>query len=119
MGIVTSSKMRSVEEKGWVIDTATGVAPMESVESPSFVMLADQAENVNAAKLFIRWMCGEADGRGEGYRKFAVRGSWSVRSDQLPVEGNRPYSEIALWPLDMQYNYGITRDINDFWISLQ
>ncbi len=118
-GIVTSSKMRSVEDKGWVMEVATDVSPMESVDAPAFVMLADQAEHVNAAKLFMRWMCGEADGKGEGYKKFAVRGCWSVRSDQPPVAGNKPYAEIPLWPLDMEYNYSLTRDMNDFWISLQ
>lgn len=119
IGIVTSSKMRSVEEKGWVMDVATGISPIESVDAPAFVMLADQAEHVNAAKLFMRWMCGEADGKGEGYKKFAVRGCWSVRSDQPPVAGNKPYAEIPLWPLDMEYNYSLSRDMNDFWISLQ
>lgn len=119
IGIVASSKMRSVEDKGWVMECCTGLAPAEAVDSPAFALLADQSEHVNAAKLFMRWMCGEADGKGEGYSKFAVRGSWSVRSDQLPVEPNKPYAEINLWPLDVEYAYQLSRDVNDFWISLQ
>lgn len=119
IGIVTSSKLRSVKDKGWVMDCCTGVAPAEAVDSPAFALLADQSEHVNAAKLFIRWMCGEADGQGEGYSKFAVRGCWSVRSDQMPVEPNLPYAEINLWPLDVEYAYQLSRDVNDYWISLQ
>ena len=44
-------------------------------------MIAGGAKNINSAKLFIRWILGEADGNGEGGKPFLQEGAWPSRTD--------------------------------------
>lgn len=117
-GIVTSSKLRTVVSDGLAMDATNDITPAVSVNSPAFVFIADQSEHVNAAKLLIRWISGEADGDAQGFKKFVSRGCWSVRKDQPPFKGNLPYSDIKLWELDLDKNYEMVQEINDFWFSI-
>ena len=62
------------------------------------------ARNVNAAKLFIRWILGEADGKGEGYKPYFKSGAWSMRTD-VADESIIPMESLKLWNLDSDYVY--------------
>ena len=67
-------------------------------------MIAGGSKNINSAKLFIRWLFGEADGHGEGYAPYLQSGAWTVRSDVRDDTGVR-IEELNLLRLDYSYLY--------------
>lgn len=79
-GIMVSSKMR-MAEVGYSMQPIYYLNPFSGCRSSFSVMLAKGALNVNSAKLFIHFLLGEEDGKGEGSKPFFTEGTWSVRTD--------------------------------------
>ena len=80
IGLLNASKLR-LNDKGYTLENITDMKPFAGVINPANIMIAGGAENVNSAKLFIRWMLGETDGTGEGYTPFLGVGAWPARGD--------------------------------------
>ncbi len=80
VGIVISSKMRH-NDIGYNLEPMQGLAPFDGVFAPNSISIAGGSHNVNGAKLFIRWVLGEADGAGAGIEPFLQKGAFSVRGD--------------------------------------
>ncbi|MGN7310978.1 ABC transporter substrate-binding protein [Alkalicoccobacillus gibsonii] len=118
VGITTSSKSRHIEEQGYTAEFLYDVKPKMSVAGTSYLYMANNAEHTAAAKLLIRWMAGEADGQGEGFRPYNVPGSWSTRTD-VSVEGQRPSSDLSLWPYDGKFLYDHSNDVRNFILANQ
>lgn len=115
-GIATSSKMRKASDS-IMINVAEELYPRLGVADPAYLYIADQAENVNAAKLLLRWVGGEADGTGPGFNSFHVRGSWPSRADVAPKE-TQLLETLDLWDVDLMYNYTTLEDVRNFWMTL-
>ncbi|GAA4830264.1 ABC transporter substrate-binding protein [Paenibacillus vulneris] len=118
IGIGASSKLRDVVEKNLNIAATYDVKPRISVVGPSYLYVADKAPNVNAAKLMIRWMAGEADGKSDGFKPFNVMGSWSTRTDngrtdQLPID------KLHVWDYDSDFFYKNYVKFREFWLKMQ
>lgn len=99
--ITISSKLRRVDI-GYTIAPAYGLAPADGVFTPAAISIVGGAKNVNAAKLFIRFTLGEADGQGDGYKPFLKNGAWSMRTNAVsktPI----PLSDVNFWALDTDY----------------
>lgn len=79
-GIMVSSKLR-MADVGYSMKPIYNMKPFSGCRSSFSVMLAKGAPNVNTAKLFIHFILGEEDGKGEGSKPFISEGTWSVRSD--------------------------------------
>lgn len=118
IGISTSSKSRNIVDKGFKMAFAYDVAPKMSVAATSYLYVADQASNPSAAKLLIRWMAGEADGKAEGFRPYNVLGSWSTRTDISQPE-QRTTDELNLWSYDGAFLYQNTQKVIDFVLANQ
>ena len=67
--LLNASKLK-LAERGYMMQSITDMEPFAGVINPADIMITGEAENINSAKLFIRWMLGEADGIGEGYTPF-------------------------------------------------
>ena len=101
LGIMISSKQR-LEAVGYHMQPINRLNPFCGVYASTSVMIAGGAKNINSAKLFIRWLLGEADGTGEGYKPYQTAGTWSPRID-IPDGNDIPQSEMdLLWP-DMNF----------------
>lgn len=116
IGIMISSKFR-YRDLGYHIMPVTRLAPFSAVYTPNSISLAGGAESINAAKLFIRYMLGETDGRAEGAEAFSTEGSWSVRTD-MPDGSSIPMEEIDIIPMDEAYLYENRDRITAFFGSL-
>ena len=116
-GIATSSKMRKASDK-LLINVAEDMSPRLGIVDPAFLYVADHAEHVNAAKLLMRWVGGEADGTGSGFKPFHVRGSWPSRADVAPID-TPALSTLNLWTLNLKQNYMMLDDMRTFWMTLQ
>lgn len=80
VGFMISSKIRRTEI-GLQVAAAYDVLPCDGVYTTNTVSIAGGSENVNTAKLFVRWLLGETDGTGAGAEPYLLEGTWSVRND--------------------------------------
>lgn len=83
VGILNASKLR-LRDQGYPLQVCYDLTPFAGVINPANILIAGGAKNINSAKLFVRWILGEADGKGEGYKPFLQEGAWPSRVD---VEG--------------------------------
>ena len=120
IGYGVSSKLRERDLQGFVL----GVEP-DKFDMPttavSFMVaqIADQCEHPNAAKLYIRYLCGEADHQGKGLEPFLTVGSYPVFPNAPAIEGNPDYDSIPKFDLDLDYYYDNYQDVYDYWLSVQ
>ena len=117
LAFMISSKTRR-NDVGLQVGAAYGVAPCDGVYAPNSISIAGGAKNVNAAKLFIRWLLGETDGTGEGLKPYLLDGTWPVRTD---VQTQSPVSldEGSFWYNDKDDVAAREEEILEFWTGLQ
>ena len=113
IGIMVSSKMRYIDV-GYSFKPIYKLNPFTGCTTTCAVMIATGSKNVNSAKLFIRFLLGEADGTGDGYKPFCTQGTWSARVD-VPDGNNVPQSEIDLITTDQQYLIENKEKLRGFW----
>ena len=116
VGIMISSKTR-LRDIGYEMVNHYDMKPFCGVYTPISVMLAGGAKSINAAKLYIRWLFGEADGTGEGYKPYLQSGAWSVRSDVMDDTGVR-LEDLDLLYVNKGYLYENYESILSFWKEL-
>jgi iron(III) transport system substrate-binding protein len=116
VGIMVSSKMR-LKSIGYNLHYCDPMEPFDGVATPVNIMMAGGAKNVNAAKLFIRWVLGETDGQGDGYKPYLQSGAWSMRSD---VASETPIQQegLELIYIDRAYIYNHKDEIAVLWEQL-
>lgn len=81
--------------------------------------VADKAQHPNAAKLFIRYICGEKNHDGKGLQPFLTAGSYPVFPDAKITAKMPNYDSIPKFPLDFDFYYDHFQDVSDYWISVQ
>lgn len=113
VGIINASKMR-LREQGYPIMACYDLQPFAGVINPANIMIAGGSENINSAKLFIRWIMGETDGTGEGYQPFLSEGAWSSRTD-VPGEASKELADIAAVYTDEKYSCEHRQEFLSFW----
>ncbi len=116
VGIMVSSKLRLCDV-GYTLAVSNDMQPYAGVMSPNNIMLAGGSKNINAAKLFIRWLFGEADGQGEGYKPYLQNGAWSVRTD-VRSESALASEQMNVIGMDTRYIYDNKDDVMAFWQSI-
>lgn len=116
LGIMISSKVR-MKSYGYEIEPIYDLDPFVGTYSPNSIMISGRSKNINCAKLFIRWIYGESDGKGEGYQPYLTEGAWSARKD-VSSASKIPLSDMKLLYLDEDYIYENRQSFDDFWIDL-
>ena len=116
IGIIISSKTR-LREIGYKMINHYDMKPFAGVYTPITIMMNGGAKNINAAKLFIRWLLGETDGQGQGYKPYLQSGAWSVRSDIRDGTGIKS-EDLNLLYLDRAHLYENYESFLVFWESL-
>jgi iron(III) transport system substrate-binding protein len=112
-----SSKFRNNKTRDWKL-SPIAMLPAISSESVTNLYIVNEAPHPNAAKLLLRWMSGEVDGKSEGFAPFNTIGGWSFRDDILPEAGSVPLDSIKIYTNDPAYLYANVQDMRDFWLSL-
>lgn len=115
-GIGVSSKLR-FKEIGYDMEAVYRLNPFSGCRTSFAVMIARNSKNVNTAKLFIRYLLGEADGQGDGYKPFCTAGTWSSRDDVS--DGNPvPLSKIDLITPDQDRLIEDRQTMEAFWTNV-
>lgn len=115
-GIMLSSKLR-YRSLGYHFEPITRLEPFAAVYTPNCIALAGGSQNINAAKLFIRFILGETDGQAQGAAAFSTDGSWSARTD-IQDGSSIPISDIDMIMMDKSYLYENMDKITGFFSSL-
>ncbi len=120
IGYGVSSKLRERDLQGFVLGVEPDKFGMPST-CISFMVaqVADHCEHPNAAKLFIRYLCGEKEHNGKGLQPFLTAGSYPVFSDAPEIPGNPDWDTIPKFELDLDYYYDNYLDVYDYWLSVQ
>ncbi|OCT16155.1 ABC transporter substrate-binding protein [Paenibacillus pectinilyticus] len=116
IGLAVSGDVSKNEEKGWTIQPIYDIKPKTAVPDAGYLFLAKKAPHDDAAKLFIRWMMGETDGKGEGMAPFNQIGSWVPRSDVI-TKNQVTFKQLNLWTFDGDALYKAAPKVRDFWIK--
>ncbi|MCS7463493.1 extracellular solute-binding protein [Paenibacillus doosanensis] len=116
--IGVSGDIRKMADKGLKADIIWDMKPKLSVVDEGLLFVANKAPHPNAAKLLVRWMAGEADGKGEGTTPFNEVGSWMTRSDVQHKNGKN-IDQLNVWQYDSEKFYKVYQDVVNFWIKNQ
>ncbi len=119
IGLASSSKIRNREKDGLVIEVLEDIKPFLNNPAINYVYMMKGTEHPAAAKLFIRWILGEADGKGEGFDQFHTQGGWSFRDDVSLSEGNTPLEDLNMITPKLDDIYNSVLDVADFWTFIQ
>lgn len=116
VGILNASKLR-MRDQGYALQVCYDLKPFAGVINPANIMIAGDAKNINSAKLFVRWILGETDGQGDGYKPFLQEGAWPSRVD---VEGGatRKLDDMNVVYTDETYSSKNRDAFLNFWNQL-
>ena len=115
-GVMVSSKLR-LRGVGYALEPVWRLAPFSGCRTSYAAMLASDAKSPACARLFLRFLMGEADGRGEGCKPFCTPGTWSVRDDA--ADGTDvPLSEIDLIVPDQERLIAEKAELEAFWTEI-
>ena len=106
-----------LKEVGYSIEPVYKMNPFSGCRSSFAVMMAKNSKNINCAKLFIRFLLGESDGKGEGMKPFNQPGTWSVRDDVADGTA-QSLDDIDLIIPDTDAIIRQKKDIEDFWTRI-
>ena len=118
LAYASSSKMRERKEKGYALQVVSQITPHTGLSGLNTLYVVNEAPHPAGAKLLIRWLMGEADGKGEGFKPFNTVGGWPLRDDVKAVDPI-PLSDINIQDIDKTEIYYKLRDVSDFWLSIQ
>ncbi|WP_079912498.1 ABC transporter substrate-binding protein [Paenibacillus sp. 32352] len=116
--IGVSGDIRKMADKGLKADIIWDMKPRLSVVDEGLLFVGNKAPHPNAAKLLLRWMAGEADGKGEGTAPFNEVGSWMTRDD-VKHKNSKNINELNVWQYDSEKFYKVYQDVVNFWIKNQ
>ena len=118
LAYASSSKMRERKEKGYALQVISQITPHTGLSGLNTLYIVNEAPHPAGAKLLIRWLMGEADGKGAGFKPFNTIGGWPLRDDVKGVDPV-PLSEINIQDIDKTEIYYKLRDVSDYWLSIQ
>lgn len=116
VGILNASKLR-LNDQGYSLKNMYDLKPFAGVINPANIMIAGGARNVNSAKLFVRWILGEADGNGEGYKPFLQVGAWPSRTDVAGGD-KKLLDEMNVIYTDESFTANSREGFLEFWSTL-
>ena len=116
LGYGASSKVRKNADNGWAL-VPINITPSTGIPNPNNLYIVDNCPHPNAAKLLVRWICGEADGTGEGFTPFNTLGGWSVRNNVQLAEGSTPLIDLNIWKFDPMFVYTNFLHMQDYLIQ--
>lgn len=119
VAIASTVKLRDVVQKGATIGINTTLQPKMSVPGTSRLFVTSNVKNIAATKLFVRFIAGDEDGNGEGFKPFNNPGTFAIRTDVKQDELLPPLSELNLWEEDEKYYFEHADEMRNFLLKTQ
>lgn len=121
IAIASTVSLRDVINQDYNISIVHDIKPKVSSPILKSFNIANNAPNVNAAKLFIRYMSGGDDGNSAGFDPLNTPGTWALRSNikQEFDEIVPRYEELNWWDRNDNFIYEHDKDLRDFLLQIQ
>lgn len=81
LALASGGKIGNRDESGYNIAWVTNLTPYTGLQNCEYMYVVEGCPHPAAARLFIRWITGGADGESGGLKPFSKEGNWPVRSD--------------------------------------
>lgn len=119
--LASGGKIGNRDESGYNIAWLTDIAPYTGLQNCEYLYVVEGCKHPAAARLFIRWITGGADGESGGLKPFSKEGNWPVRSDVECDWNPATLAECGAIEPDLAaiYNQFLdTQDLWTYWLSI-
>ena len=119
LGLCSASKLdnskQSMGESGMDIAWVTGLQPYTAQDAAAYSYIVTGCDNPAGARLFIRFMMGDADGQSGCYTVFDKLGHWSIRDDVEYKKSGITYEEVNLTAPNYEQIYANYPNVKAYW----
>ena len=119
LGLCSASKLDNSKqaqgENGMDIAWVTGLEPYTAQDAAAYSYVVSNCDNPAGARLFIRFLMGDADGQSGCYQAFDKLGHWSVRDDVTYEKSGITYEEVNLTAPDFAKIYANYPNVKAYW----
>lgn len=99
VGILGTTRLGKIKRDKLKVAVAENVKPVSGFHDKEAVLISRYAENINTAKLLVKWIYGDENG-GQGFEKFNRIGEWSARTDIPLPKGQVALENTGFWMQD-------------------
>ena len=117
LALASAGKIENREESGYDIDWLKNLAPYTGLENAEYLYVVENCPHPAGARLFIRWLTGDADASSPGLKPFQKTGNWPVRSDVEDKKNPATLAETGAIEPDLEAIYNLYLDAQDMWIQ--
>ncbi|MBR0508470.1 MAG: extracellular solute-binding protein [Clostridia bacterium] len=119
LGLCSASKLDNSKlaqgENGMDIAWVTGLKPYTAQDAAAYSYVVSNCDNPAGARLFIRFLMGDADGQSGCYTVFDKLGHWSVRDDVVYNKSGIAYEEVNLTAPNYNEIYANYPNVKAYW----
>lgn len=115
LALASAGKIENQEESGYNIAWCINLAPYTALLNTESMFAVAGCDSPAAARLFIRYITGGADGQSGGLKPFTKVGNWPLRDDVVDEKNPAKLSELGARANDMDAIYAIYPDVQDMW----
>ena len=119
LGLCSASKLDNSKqaqgENGMDIAWVTGLEPYTAQDAAAYSYVVGNCDNPAGARLYIRFLMGDADGVSGCYQAFDKLGHWSVRDDVTYEKSGITYEEVNLTVPDFAKIYANYPNVKAYW----
>ena len=115
LALASAGKIENKEESGYNIGWLVNLEPYTGLQNYECLYVVHDCPHPAAARLFIRWLTGDADGSSAGLKPFQKTGNWVVRDDIEDEDNPVPLKETGAVDSDLQAIYDNFLNAQDMW----
>lgn len=119
LGLCSASKLDNSKqaqgENGMDIAWVTGLEPYTAQDAAAYSYVVSNCDNPAGARLFIRFLMGDADGQSGCYTVFDKLGHWSVRDDVVYKKSGIAYEDVNLTAPNYNEIYANYPNVKAYW----
>ena len=113
--LASAGKIGNRDESGYDIAWCLNLEPYTALLNLECLFIAKGTNSPAAARLFIRYVTGGADGKSEGMKPFKKEGNWPVRDDVEDKKNPAQLTELGARANDLSAIYDIYLDVQEMW----
>ena len=121
LALASAGKIGNRNESDYNIAWLTNLAPYTGLQNAEYLYVVKDCPHPAAARLFIRWLTGGADGTTKGMKPFSKEGNWPVRSDMEDNWNPATLAETGAIEPDLAAiydNFIKAQDMWTYWLSI-
>ena len=115
LALASAGKIENQEESGYNINWCINLAPYTALLNTESMFVVKGCDSPAAARLFIRYITGGADGQSGGLDPFTKVGNWPLRSDVEDTKNPAKLVELGARSNNLDDIYAIYPDVQDMW----